>query len=93
VAYNTFVNGSGAADWVGANGDCDGGATEITVATGAAISGVNVHHNFSCNSRGFLEIASSFASSKGTFKDSKWHKSLSVDSAWQGLEGRSHSTE
>jgi len=89
VAYNSFVNCSGAAVWVGANGDCDGGATEVSLQSAATMTGVNVHHNFSYNSCGFLEIASYFdptgKSVKGIFKDNKYHNNLIVDSGWQGL--------
>lgn len=85
VSYNSFVNCSGAAVWVGANGDCDGGATEVSLGAGATMTGVNVHHNFSYNSCGFLEIASYFGGTKGTFKSNKYHNNLIVDSAWQAL--------
>lgn len=37
VCYNTFINSTGPANWVGNNGECDGGATEVSVASGRTI--------------------------------------------------------
>jgi hypothetical protein len=86
VSYNMFVNCTGPAKWVGSYGDCDGGATEISAASGGTIKNVNVHHNFSYNSCGFLEIATYFGDrGKGIFKDSSFHNNVIVDSAWMGL--------
>jgi hypothetical protein len=86
VSYNRFVNCTGPARWVGSNGDCDGGATEISAASGRTIENVHVHHNFSYNSCGFLEIATYFGDEgKGRFKDSSFHNNVIVDSAWMAL--------
>jgi hypothetical protein len=86
VSYNRFINCTGPAQWVGSNGECDGGATEISAASGGLIENVHVHHNFSYNSCGFLEIASYFGDlGKGRFKDSSFHNNLIVDSAWMAL--------
>jgi hypothetical protein len=86
VSYNSFINCTGPARWVGSNGDCDGGATEISAASGGTIENVHVHHNYSNNSCGFLEIASYFGDQgKGLFKNSSFHNNLIVDSAWMGL--------
>jgi hypothetical protein len=85
VAYNTFVNCEGPAEWVGGNGDCDGGATEVTVGACATMSNVRIHHNFSYNSCGFLEISSGFGDCKGVFKDSAIYQNVNIDSAWMGL--------
>jgi hypothetical protein len=86
VSYNTFLNCTGPARWVGSNGECDGGATEISAGSGRTIENVHVHHNFSYNSCGFLEIASYFGDAgKGAFKNSSFHNNLIVDSAWMGL--------
>src|ERR1700690_300334 len=79
VAYNSFVNCSSTAAWTG--GNCDGGATEVTVGAGATLSGVKVHHNFSYNSCGFFEVSSG-GSSKGTFSDSEFYYNVSIDSGW-----------
>jgi hypothetical protein len=86
VSYNMFINCTGHADWVGNNGVCDGGATEISAASGGTIKNVHVHHNFSYNSCGFLEVATYFGDrGKGLFKDSTFHNNVIVDSAWMGL--------
>jgi hypothetical protein len=86
VSYNTFVNCTGPARWVGSNGDCDGGATEISAASGGTIENVHVHHNLSYNSCGFTEIASYFGDNgKGVFKNSSYHNNMIIDSAWMGL--------
>jgi hypothetical protein len=86
VSYNAFINCTGPARWVGSNGECDGGATEISAGSGGTIKNVNVHHNFSYNSCGFLEIASYFGDlGKGVFKDSSFHNNVIVDSAWMAL--------
>jgi hypothetical protein len=60
VSYNMFVNCTGPANWVGNNGECDGGATEVSVGSGRTIENVHVHHNFSYNSCGFFEAATYF---------------------------------
>jgi hypothetical protein len=86
VSYNTFVNCTGPARWVGNNGVCDGGATEVSAASGGIIENVHVHHNFSYNSCGFFEVASYFGDrGKGLFKNSSLHNNVIVDSAWMGL--------
>jgi hypothetical protein len=86
VSYNSFINCTGPARWVGSNGTCDGGATEISAASGGTIENVHVHHNFSYNSCGFTEIASYFGNKgKGLFKDSSYYNNVIVDSAWMGL--------
>jgi len=86
VSYNTFINCTGPAEWVGSNGVCDGGATEVSAASGGTVENVHVHHNFSYNSCGFFEIASFFGDEgKGLFKDSTLHNNVIVDSAWMGL--------
>jgi hypothetical protein len=86
VSYNMFINCTGPANWVGNNGTCDGGATEISAASGGTIENVRVHHNYSYNSCGFLEVATYFGDQgKGLFKDSSFHNNVIVDSAWMGL--------
>jgi hypothetical protein len=86
VSYNSFINCTGPARWVGSYGTCDGGATEISAASGGTIENVHVHHNYSYNSCGFLEIASYFGEKgKGRFKDSSFHNNVIVDSAWMAL--------
>ena len=85
VSYNTFVNCKGDAEWVGSNGGCDGGATEVTVGAGETLSNVRVHHNFSYNNCGFLEIATGFGDSKGLFADSQFYDNVTIDSGWMGL--------
>ena len=86
VSYNAFINCTGPARWVGSNGVCDGGATEISAASGGTIKNVNVHHNFSYNNCGFLEIAAYFGDlGKGLVKDSSFHNNVIVDSAWMAL--------
>jgi hypothetical protein len=86
VSYNSFVNCTGPARWVGSHGTCDGGATEVSAASGGTIENVHVHHNFSYNSCGFFEVASYFGDlGKGLFKDSTFHNNVIVDSAWMGL--------
>ena len=86
VSYNSFINCEGPADWVGSNGECDGGATEVSAASGGTIENVHVHHNFSYNSCGFFEVATFFGDQgKGLFKDSSLHNNVIVDSAWMGL--------
>jgi hypothetical protein len=39
MAYNSFVNCTSLVQWVGQNGDCDGGATEVSLAAGATRTG------------------------------------------------------
>jgi hypothetical protein len=86
VSYNRFVNCTGPARWVGSYGDCDGGATEISAASGGTIQNVHVHHNFSYNSCGFLEVATYFGDQgKGLFKNSSFHNNVIIDSGWMGL--------
>ena len=86
VSYNTFINCTGPARWVGTRGECDGGATEVSAASGGTIENVHIHHNFSYNSCGFFEVASYFGDEgKGRFKNSSLHNNVIVDSAWMGL--------
>ncbi len=75
VAYNTFVNCSGVAQWTG--GGCDGGATEVSISSGGTVSGVKIHHNFALNTCGFFEV-----SGKGTFADSEFYYNVAIDSGW-----------
>jgi hypothetical protein len=79
IAYNSFVRCADYAEWT--SSPCDGGATEITVGSGATITGVKVHHNFSLESCGFLEIAS-MAGETGNFVDSEFHHNVHVDGGW-----------
>jgi MYXO-CTERM domain-containing protein len=83
VAYNSFVNCSNTAAWTG--GNCDGGATEVTVGNGGNVSGVKIHHNFSYNSCGFFEVSSGFGGSKGLFSDSEFSYNVMIDSGWMML--------
>jgi hypothetical protein len=86
VSYNMFINCTGPARWVGSNGVCDGGATEVSAASGGTIENVHVHHNYSYNSCGFFEVASYFGDQgKGVFRNSTLHNNMIVDSAWMGL--------
>jgi hypothetical protein len=85
VSYNTFVRCKGPAQWVGQNGGCDGGATEVTVTACDTMTGVRVHHNYSNDSCGFLEISTTFGDCKGTLADSEFYENVSVDSGWLGL--------
>ncbi len=86
VSYNAFINCTGPARWVGSNGECDGGATEVSAASGGIIENVHIHHNFSYNNCGFFEVAAYFGDDgKGLFKDSSFHNNVIVDSAWMGL--------
>ena len=86
VSYNTFINCTGPAMWVGTRGECDGGATEVSAASGGTIENVHIHHNFSYNSCGFFEVASYFGDEgKGRFRNSSLHNNVIVDSAWMGL--------
>ena len=96
VAYNSFIDCSDYAQWTG--GDCDGGATEVTVGSGAGatVSGLKIHHNLSINSCGFFEVSSMGAlgaggadagnsAPKGTFADSTFYNNLIIDSGWLSL--------
>ena len=90
VSYNSFVNCSTTAAWTG--GDCDGGATEVTVGYAGMVSGVKIHHNFSYNSCGFFEVSSMFQPSgttgpyvKGVFADSVFSYNVMIDSGWISL--------
>lgn len=93
VSYNAFVNCTGPAKWVGENGSCDGGATEISAKASDDedddIFNVHIHHNYSRNNCGFLEVASFFDASgekrKGKVRDSSFHHNMIIDSAWMGL--------
>jgi len=79
ISYNSFVRCADSAEWTAS--PCDGGATEITVGSGATITGVRVHHNFSLGSCGFLEIAT-VAGEIGHFVDSEFHHNVHVDGGW-----------
>jgi len=85
VSYNSFVNCIGGAEWVGQEGGCDGGATEVTVRSGETLTNVSVHHNFSYNNCGFFEAATGFGGTKGLFSDSVFHNNVIIDSGWMGL--------
>ncbi len=82
IAYNAFVRCADEAEWT--ESPCDGGATEITVGSGATVTGVKVHHNFSYQSCGFLEIAS-MAGETGRFEDSEFSYNVHVDGGWMML--------
>jgi hypothetical protein len=75
VAYNSFINCSTTAAWTG--GNCDGGATEVSVSSGGTMSGLRIHHNFAYNTCGFFEV-----SGKGTFSDAVFSYNVAVDSGW-----------
>ncbi len=79
VSYNSFVRCADYAEWT--QSPCDGGATEITVGSGATITGVRIHHNFSYESCGFLEIAT-MTGEIGHFVDSEFHHNVHVDGGW-----------
>lgn len=79
VAYNSFVRCADVAEWT--ESPCDGGATEITVGSGATVTGVKVHHNYSYQSCGFLEVAS-MAGETGRFEDSEFYYNVHVDGGW-----------
>ena len=98
VAYNTFIDCAERADWTG--GDCDGGATEVTVPGGAGgtVDGLKIHHNFGYNTCGFFEVSSMGAlvgigggiadagtAVKGTFSNSTFYNNVSIDSGWLSL--------
>jgi hypothetical protein len=86
VSYNSFINCAGHADWVGTHGSYDGGATEVSVASGRTIENVQIHHNFAYNCCGFFEVATYFGNQgKGVFKDSSFYNNVIVDSGWMGL--------
>ncbi len=79
IAYNSFVRCADVAEWTASS--CDGGATEITVASGATVTGVKVHHNFSLENCGFLEIAS-MAGETGRFENSEFYYNVHIDGGW-----------
>jgi MYXO-CTERM domain-containing protein len=89
VAYNSFINCAESADWQA--GECDGGATEVSIGKdGASLSGLKIHHNYSYHSCGFFEVSSMFSSDpnnpiKGLFADSEFYNNVSVDSGWLSL--------
>ncbi len=86
VSYNAFINCSGYAEWVGSHGQYDGGATEVSVASGRTIENVHIHHNYCYNCCGFFEVATYFGNQgKGVFKDSSLHNNVIIDSGWMGL--------
>ena len=60
-------------------------AIEGHLIAGGEVTNVHVHHNRSYNSCGFLEIASYFGHSKGTFSHSAFNNNLIIDSGWRGL--------
>jgi len=82
IAYNSFVRCADEAEWT--QSPCDGGATEITVGSGATITGVSVHHNYSYRSCGFLEIAT-VAGQIGHFVDSEFYYNVHIDGGWMSL--------
>jgi hypothetical protein len=79
IAYNSFVRCADYAEWT--ESPCDGGATEITVGSGATVTGVRVHHNYSYESCGFLEIAS-MAGETGRFENSEFSYNVHIDGGW-----------
>ena len=86
VAYNTFVRCAESADWQ--SGQCDGGATEVSIPANSTLSGVKIHHNYSYQSCGFFEVSSVTNASnpvKGVFSDSEFYNNVSVDSGWLSL--------
>ena len=95
VAYNTFIDCSDYAEWTG--GDCDGGATEVTVpgGVGGNVDGLKIHHNFGYNNCGFFEVSSMGAlagggiadagAPKGLFSNSTFYNNVSIDSGWISL--------
>jgi len=99
VSYNTFIDCSDYAEWTG--GNCDGGATEVTVpgGVGGTVSGLKIHHNFAYNTCGFFEVSSMGAlvgggggiadagssAPKGTFSDSAFYNNVMIDSGWISL--------
>lgn len=86
VSYNAFINCSGHADWVGSHGSYDGGATEVSIASGGTVQNVHIHHNYAYNCCGFFEVATYFGNQgKGVFKDSSFYSNVIVDSGWMGL--------
>jgi hypothetical protein len=82
IAYNSFVRCADYAEWT--QSPCDGGATEITVGSGATVTGVRVHHNYSYESCGFLEIAT-VAGEIGRFENSEFSYNVHIDGGWMML--------
>ena len=80
VAYNQFINCTTVAAWTG--GNCDGGATEVSIGGSGTVSGLKIHHNFAYNTCGFFEVSSG---GQGTFADSEFYDNVSVDSGWMFL--------
>ena len=78
VAYNTFLRCADAADWV--SGNCDGGATEVTVGEGDVVDNLRIHHNVAIDTCGFFEV-----SGFGTFSNSEFHHNVMIDSGWMML--------
>ena len=98
VASNSFIDCSDYAEWTG--GDCDGGATEVSVpgGVGGTVDGLNIHHNFGYNTRGFFEVSSmgvlvgggggiadGGTAPKDTFSNSTFYNNVSIDSGWISL--------
>lgn len=84
VSFDSFVRCAGYAQWVDGRGgsDCDGGATEVSVPTNSKVWGVKIHHNFSYESCGFLELATVFSDVMGVFRDAEIYSNVSVNSQW-----------
>ena len=78
VSYNTFFNCADAADWV--SGNCDGGATEVSVPRDGTVENVRIHHNLSYDSCGFFEV-----SGFGVFRNSEFYYNVMVDNGWMML--------
>ena len=78
VAYNTFYNCSDFAEWTG--GNCDGGATEVSVGQDGVVENVRVHHNLAIDTCGFFEV-----SGFGEFRDSEFYYNVMIDSGWMML--------
>lgn len=95
VSYNTIINCVNYPKWTGANGSakggCDGGATEIAVASGGTLKGYKNHHNFAYNTCGFFQASTYFANNSGTaaqlgtFAHSEFSYNVMIDTAWMIL--------
>jgi hypothetical protein len=85
IAYNTFVNCLDATESAGEKGTCDGGATEVAVTACETLTDVRIHHNFSYNNCGFLEIATTPGDCKGALEETNIYQNVSIDSGWMGF--------
>ena len=78
VSYNRFIDCQADSEYFGE----DGGAIEIVAEGGELISNIRVHHNYSENSVGFLQVASY---SSATVTDAVFAYNVIVDSRWVAL--------